>query len=196
MIYTINRNVFTLIPGQQVYTLGTAGDFNMARPNKIERWSVIDLTNPGQPLEIPMGQMLTEEMWQAIPVKNITNIWPYSCYDDGNFPLRNLSFFPVPTMPNQVVISSWSPLATYSDMQLAATYPAGYAKAIRYNLAVELAAAYKDSDMSPRVPVIAIEAKARVKLMNCDPITLKCDEALRPVPLGGGTDPYAIIRGF
>jgi len=195
MIYTVNRNVFTLTPSQQVYTLGPNGNFNITRPAKIERWSVIDLTNPGQPLEIPMGDMLTEEQWQAIPVKNITNIWPYSCYDDGNFPLRNLSFFPIPTQANQVVISTWSPLTTYSDLNLVITYPPGYFKALRYNLAVELGAAYK-SDMSPAIMAIAVSSKARVKLMNCDPITLKCDEALRPTPLGGGTDPYAIIRGF
>ena len=42
MVYTVNRQVFNLVAGQQVYTLGTGGDFNVPRPVRIQMASVPD----------------------------------------------------------------------------------------------------------------------------------------------------------
>src|SRR6266699_7095490 len=66
MIFTLLISEFPLVAGQQVYTLGAGGNFNIPRPSRIERMSIVNLANPAQPLELPM-EMLSDEDWQTVP---------------------------------------------------------------------------------------------------------------------------------
>src|SRR5947208_3192286 len=75
MIFTLGISEFPLIPGQQTYTLGVGGNFNLARPARIERMGIVSLNNPSQPLELPL-EMLDDEQWAAIPVKLIQSSLP------------------------------------------------------------------------------------------------------------------------
>jgi len=163
-IFTINIAEFPLVPGQQTYTLGVGGNFNTARPAKIERMSIVSLLNPAQPLELPL-EMLTDAGWQAIPVKLISSTLPTQVYDDGSFPLRNLSFWPLPSIVDNVRIYGWQALNTFPDLTTNVTFPPGYAKAIRYSLAVDLA-----PEFGVEVPaVVAAQAQlsiAKLKSMN------------------------------
>lgn len=175
-IFTIARLVFTIVAGQQVYTVGAGGDFNTPRPAKIESYSWINLQNPVQPMELPL-ESLTEAGWQAIPVKNITSSIALSVWDDGNFPLRNLSYWPVPSIGAQAAIYPWTALTEFTNLTTDLEFPPGYAKAIRFNLALDLAPEYgREVDQS--VALQAIGAKAIVKSMNIPSYTMVCDEAL------------------
>src|SRR5271156_1710820 len=86
-IFNIARQLFTLTPNIQTYTMG-AGQipgpsvFNVPRPPKITAAGIISLNNPAQPLELPMD-MLTTDRWAQIPVKNITSTLPLELYDDN-----------------------------------------------------------------------------------------------------------------
>src|SRR6516162_7951784 len=163
-IYSILRSVFTLTVGQQVYTLGTGGNFNLARPARVERISVIILNNPSQPLELPLD-MLNYQDWQEIPVKNILSAIPTRCYDDGQFPSRNLNYWPIPAVPNQTGIYSWQPLNTFPDLTTDVVFPPGYLKGIRYNLAVDLAPEF-GRPVPPEVATQAVMAKAVFQVLN------------------------------
>ena len=174
-IYTININEFPLVPGTQTYTLGTGGTLNMARPAKIERMSVVWLANPAQPLELPLD-MVTDGGWQAVPIKLISSTLPTIVYDDGAFPFRNLSFWPIPTIVDNVRIYSWSPLTTF-DLVTDITFPPGYLKAIRYALAVDLAPEF-GSAVPQEVAAQAILEKAKLKSMNAPLIESFCDPAI------------------
>src|SRR5271154_804888 len=67
---------FPLVPGQQTYTCGTGGNFNILRPARIERYSIVNLNNPAQPLELPL-QVLDFQEWQSlVPVKAISSTLP------------------------------------------------------------------------------------------------------------------------
>src|SRR5262245_39397408 len=97
MVFTLSRQVFTLQAGKQTYTMGPGGDFNAPRPARIQYWSIISNQSPAQPLELAANsEFLTDPEWQAVRVKNITSPLPRKLYDDGGFPLRSLSFWPVP----------------------------------------------------------------------------------------------------
>lgn len=174
-IFTLNINEFPMVPGQQVYTLGTGGNFNMTRPASIERMSVVWLANPAQPLELPL-EMVTDGGWQAIPIKLISSTLPIKCYDDGAFPLRNLNFWPIPTIVDNVRIYSWAPLTTF-DLTTDITFPPGYLKAIRYALAVDLAPEF-GRPVPPEVAAQALLSIAKLKTMNAPLIEAFCDEAL------------------
>lgn len=163
-IFTINIQDFPLVAGQQTYTLGVGGNFNTTRPTEIESMSVIWLANPAQPLELPL-EMLTDKQWQYVPVKAVPSTLPVYVYDDGSYPLRNLNFWPIPTVVDNVRIYAWQTLTTFSDLTTDVVFPPGYLKAIRYNLAVDLAPEFGRS-APPEVGAQAILSKAKIKLVN------------------------------
>ena len=180
MVFTITIDEFPLVPSQQVYTYGIGGNFNAQRPARIDRMSIVSLTNPSQPLELPIDY-LTDLDWQQYPVKNIQTTLPQAVYDDQAFPLRNLSFWPIPTVVVNTRIYHWTQLTQYTSLVTDNNYPPGYSEALRYNLAVRLMAEMPggfDPVMSAVTQPLAMESLARVKSMNLPLIEAFCDAAL------------------
>jgi hypothetical protein len=179
-IFTITIATFPLVSFQQVYTLGAGGNFNIERPARIDGASIVSLTNPGQPLELPIA-MYSDTDWQAIPVKNITSTLPQGIYDDGGYPFRNLSFCPIPTAAVNVIIYMWGPLASFPDLVTNINFPPGYAEALRYNLAMRLIAEMPGNYNPLMVQVtgeLAVSSLARIRSMNMPVVESFVDDAL------------------
>lgn len=176
MVFTITRSVVVSPALKQAYTLGIGGDFNLVRPARVSYVSVISLSNAAQPLELPL-EMVDDAGWRNIPVKNISSSLPQKCYDDGGFPFRILSFWPIPSQQVNFVLYSWTPLAQFPDLATKLTFPPGYFEAIRYNGAVRLAPEFNKS-VSSDVAALAIESKARIKSVNYQPMIMSVDSAL------------------
>jgi hypothetical protein len=176
-IFTTQISTFPLILGQQVYTLGPGGNFNMLRPASIHRMGVQILSNPTQPSEVPIT-LLDDDGWANVRVKNIGGSYPLFCYDDGAFPLRNLNFWVIPGLACNVVIYSWQPLGTWPDLAVTdVTFPPAYAQALRYNLAMMIAAEFK-APQDPAVMLIATNSLAALKDLNLPSPALRCDPGL------------------
>lgn len=184
-VFAIRIDQFSLVPNQQVYTYGTGGDFDSPRPAKLYRASIVSLTNPSQPLELPIP-IYTDKDWQEqIPVKNIDTSLPQGVYDDGGYPLRSLSYWPIPTVVVNTRLYGWLPLTKFDDLTTDYTYPPGYAEALRYNLAVRLIAEMPGNFNQIMVPTtleLANQSLARIKSMNLPSIQSNMD----PVLLGAG----------
>lgn len=181
-IFTTGSRDFPFVLGQQSYTLGPGGDFDMQRPASIDSMSSILLTDPNNPVEVPIDMYTVDEWQNQVPVKKVDSSFPQICYDDGGFPLRVLNFWPIPTsQPNAVRIYSWEAIGAASSLNATLSYPAGYAEALRYNLAVRLSAEFGAS-VTPVVQAIAIESLARIKAMNAPLLDLRSD--LVPDPAG------------
>ena len=181
MAFSIVIEEFPLISNQGTYTMGPGGNFNTLRPVRIDRVSIVWLSNPLQPLELPIPY-LTDWDWQNVPVKNIQTSLPTGVYDDGNFPLRNLTFWGLPTTQVNTRIYSWQQLRQFPDLTTDITFPPGYSEALRYNLAVRLIAEMPGEYSQVTVTVTqqqATESLARVKSINIPIIQLFCDPALQ-----------------
>lgn len=180
MIYNIQRLLFSLTPLQQNYTCGPGGDFDIPRPSQIDSFGIISLNNPAQPLELPMEMMNLQE-FQLLPVKNIQSTLPLYVYDDQAFPLRNLFFWVIPTQAVQVAIYPWASLSAPADLTTVMAFPPGYAKAFRYNLAVDLAAEFPvvPANVLTIVSAIAAQSKGIIKSANIPKLYLYCDPAIR-----------------
>jgi hypothetical protein len=180
-IFTTGSNDFPFVLGTQAYTLGTGGDFNIPRPARIDSMSAILLTDPANPIEVPMA-MYSVEDWQNVPVKVVDGSFPLGCYDDGGFPLRTLNFWPIPIdQPNSVRIYSWQALTQPPLLTSVVAFPPGYAEAFRYNLAVRIGAEF-DAPASSTVVMLAVSSLATVKTMNAPDLSLRSD--LVPNPAG------------
>lgn len=182
-IYTTRQDDFPYVLNQQAYTLGAGGDFNMARPAQIDAMSTILVTDPTNPIEIPLAMYSVEEWQVEVPVKVVPGSIPLVVYDDGGFPLRTLNFWPIPIQPlAKVRIYSWQPLGAPAALSTVITFPPGYAEAFRYNLAVRLGAEFGVPTIPPVVISTAIESLARVKTINAPDLLIKSD--LLPDPSG------------
>jgi hypothetical protein len=180
-IYTTRTDDFPFVLGQQEYTLGAGGDFDIARPARIDAMSVILLTNPAVPVELPINMYSVEEWQTQVPVKNVPGSIPQICYDDGGFPLRTLSFWPIPAEQlNSCRIYSWQALPAQA-LAAQVAFPPGYRQAFRYNLAVLLAAEYA-TPVPAVVAQVAVDSLAKVKTMNAPDLMLQSD--LLPAPAG------------
>jgi hypothetical protein len=182
IIFSVGSADFPLTLGQQSFTMGPGGNFNVTRPSKIVGMSTILLLNPTNPVEIPISMYTWDEWQNSVPVKNVQGSFPQVCYDDGGMPLRTLNFWPIPTLQqNNVRIYSWQPLIWPATLQTLLNFPPGYARAFRYNLAVELAGEF-GAQIPPQVAQIATNTLAQIKTMNAPDLRLVSD--LMPTPGG------------
>lgn len=181
-IYTTRSEDFPFVNGQQSYTLGPTGDFNTARPARIDAMSSILLYNPTNPVEVPITMYSVSDWQTQVPVKKVSGSFPLICYDDGGFPLRTLNFWPyqITGTINNVRIYSWQALPAQT-LTSQVTFPPGYAEAIRYNLAVRLGPEFA-APASSTVITLAIDSLAKIKTMNAPDLTLQSD--LLPSPAG------------
>lgn len=90
---------------------------------------------------------------------------PRAIFDDGDFPDRRLYLYPVPDKQQAVELWLWQPLFTYETIDDEIDLPPGYEKALRFNLAVELAAEY-GKELPQSVAAQAVSSHAAIKRMN------------------------------
>lgn len=181
-IYTTRSEDFPFVLNKQSYTMGPGGDFNTARPARIDGMSSILMYNPDNPVEVPISMFSVEEWQNQVPVKKVSGSFPLICYDTGDNPLRTLNFWPIPTQQpgNLARIYSWQALAAQT-LTAKIAFPPGYGEALRYNLAVRLGPEF-DQDVSPSIAALAVQSLSTIKTMNAPDLDLRSD--LVPDPSG------------
>jgi len=176
MVYTVNRDLYSLTAGKQVYTLGTGGDFNVARPVKIQAVSVI-LNTGAYPVEIPVD-VLNDEEWQNTSVKTTPSNFPTKVWITGNMPLNSLYFWPVPQDSTvQVALYTWGRTSAFADVNQSIVFPDGYEEAIVTNLGMALSGSYSIQP-SATLQMRAAAARAAIQSMNISPVWLTSDDGL------------------
>jgi len=119
-------------------------DWIVTRPQRIEKAYVIwnQSTYP-QEVDIPVT-IVTMEQYAAISVKNTPSTFAFCLYDDNNYPVRDITVFPIPNQSGQVRLWLREPLvdASIEALDVPINYPPGYERLFRYALAIELAPEY------------------------------------------------------
>lgn len=177
MVYNESHSVFSLISNQQRYTIGGGGTFNVERPVWIESGRIIFNYGTGSQYELPLN-MVTDQKWSEISLKQITSTFPTACWFNQSYPLAELYFWPIPTDPT-IRVDFLLPQSISSPVTLATTLalPPGYSKALRYWLAVDLASEYGRA-INPMILKIARETKAAIMDQNGSPLVMSCDPAI------------------
>lgn len=163
------REVFSLVAGTQSYTIGTLGTFNTTRPIKILSASII---NAGQTFETSID-VLNQQEYAEISTKSLSGS-PTAIYAQGTYPLDTINVYPVPQASDQLVLYSMKPLTSFASLNDEITLPVGYDRALKYNLAVELAAEY-GKQLAQEVVVIASESKSEIEALNSESVYLTSD---------------------
>jgi hypothetical protein len=172
LIFSRHVEEFALTGGQQVYTIGSGGDFDTARPVRIIQVGAKE--SAGQ-TEIPISQYNVQE-WSNIGLKSTQSTLPQGIYYNPSFPLGEISVWPVPSSAARLVLYTAKPLAQIATADDVLSLPPGYLRALRYNLAVELADEYGKM-VTQRIELIAAESKAVLMRMNTDSVLMTSDAA-------------------
>lgn len=182
-IYALIGTFIVMTPGKTPYTLGPTGDFDGVRPIWIDHVTV--QVGAATPPTETLLERLTGDQWAALPQKSLTGI-PSRYYYDPAYPLGFLYPWPVPDGGHSLTLSIYMPwplpiplaLTTLIDL------PPGYYRAIRDNLALELAPDV-GRQIDPMLLQIATEAKTAIKRVNTVHHVLRVDPALLVDERGG-----------
>lgn len=175
LVYNLDRQVFPLTPGVQMYTIGVGGVWNVPRPVRIDHAFFQDISSEPR-LELPI-YIMTDDEYQSLRVKTVSSTWPQALYYNPQYPIGQVIVYPVPTLPNNVVLYLWSVLGQIASVSTVVDFPPGYRRAVQYCLARELAAEYGKT-LSPDVVALALESKGRVKDLNADTPVQVMDSAM------------------
>jgi len=115
-------------------------------------------------LVLPLN-IVSDEVYSSITLRGMGNQWPTTMYDSGSYPLRELSFWPVPQAANAVELWLWEPLFTYETLDDELNLPPGYERYLRFKLAAEVAAEF-GKEVPQAVAAGLMEAEANVKRLN------------------------------
>lgn len=163
-----SREIFTLIPSQSRYTVGPLADFDTTRPVK-----VIGLNSLDSDVETPI-EILNIQQYAELQSKTSTNNLVSKAYIEGDAPLEAINFYPVPSDAKDVVMYSQKLITEIDDVTDELGLPPGYERALKYNLAVDLAPEF-GRPINQTVFNIAEKSLANIKRRNTKPLYLKSD---------------------
>ncbi|MDE2105120.1 MAG: hypothetical protein KGL39_48275 [Patescibacteria group bacterium] len=113
-------------------------------------------------------RIIPRDKYTALGLKGIAGPWPTDLYYDRTYPLGNIYFYPNPSMAGELHYWTDTILSDLEDINAPIDLPQGYARAIKTNLAIELAAEYGKA-IPPSLAMRAKEAKALIKSLNAIP---------------------------
>lgn len=190
MVYGVVRSVFNLTSAKQTYTIGTGGDFNVARPLWIQDAGIISTSyNPN--FELPIA-ILSDDDWSEVTLKSTQAALSWYLYYDYAYPLGNINFWPVPNVTTlQVALYLPTAITEFAALSTVVALPPGYAEAIRYNLAVRLCPEF-GRPLDPVVAQMAAQTKHNIELANIRLEALGVDPTLTG---GGGRTAWNWVLG-
>lgn len=188
MIFT--QHTLELIVGssQQVYTIGPDGDLDTpVRPSKLD-FASFKITSSSPNVEVPMW-ILSGDEWAAIQLKNIDSQVPMWCYLEPTFPLARLHLWPKPNTNGVVVLTMWQYLNSTLTLNTQVAFPPGYARLMRYNVAITIAPEY-GIEVSDTIKSAYNNLKLEVQANNTRSNRLVLDIDLTPGVYNVMTDGY------
>lgn len=181
VLFATLRSTYTLTPSLAPHTIGVGGTFNTTRPVRIDRASITPAGASGT--EYPL-RLLSDAEWQATQGKTNTGM-PLALWVETSHPLMKLNLWPIPSAADTLVLYTWLQLGRFAATSTTVDLPPGYARAIRYNLAKELAPEFGVA-LSAEALSIADESKSTLKRMNHQSSYLQSD--IGAAGSGGGSD--------
>ena len=156
------RDVVPLVIGQQVYTVGPGADVDVPTPMAIDAVAYALAGTPETEVFLALG---TDQAAIALPQKTLTGSPAQHVNYTRTHAGGELWVWPVPTSAQDLVIYWREHLTQFPDLTTPVELAAGYAKALRTNLAIELAPEY-GRVIDPTVERLARESLADIKRAN------------------------------
>lgn len=161
-VFSTQDQIFNWTPGLKTQTLGPSGDFVGNRPILVD-----DSTYFRDPASgISFGiKLINQQQYDGIAVKTVTSTYPQVMWINMEYPNITMTLYPVPTKVLEWHIVSVEELTKPASLSTELTFPPGYLRAFKYNLAMEIAAEF-GIQPNPQVARIAMTSKRNLKRIN------------------------------
>jgi len=161
-VFSTQDQVFTWTPNQISRTLGPTGNFVGNRPILIDDSTYFkDPTNG-----ISFGiKLINQQQYNGIAVKTVTSTYPQVMWVNMNYPNIDMYVYPVPTKALEWHFISVTELTQPATLATSLTFPPGYLRCFKYNLACEIATEFGVEPPS-NVARIAMTSKRNLKRIN------------------------------
>lgn len=182
-LYKTVRTTKTLAAGTASYTIGSGGSINVVKPTWIDRARLVIDTSASTPTEVRIG-ILEPDEYAAWPQKTQQASRPIAIfYDHGHDSSGFGQIYPLPipdvATTQLVLYTPGGEVSTFADLVTDYALPRGFKRALRKNLALEIAPMF-DAEPSALLVKQARESKAAIKLANVHPVVFE------PEPAFGG----------
>jgi hypothetical protein len=167
MVPVLLRTVTPLATSKPSYTIGTGGEINIARPETIEWARLVQDRNLLPVTEVPL-QILKDQEWMDVRQKGLVSSYPQGIYFDHDWQagLGLIYLIPIPsTGTSDLVLYSPVAFPEFSALHTTYTFPPGWNRALRLQLARELAPEY-GRPWPPDLELAAVNSLADVKRVN------------------------------
>ena len=161
-VFSTQDQVFSWLPGFISRTLGPTGNFVGNRPILLD-----DSTYFKDPASgISYGiKIINQQQYDGIAVKTVTSTYPQVIWLNMSYPDIEMYIYPVPTKVLEWHFISVEELTQPALLSAALSFPPGYLRAFRYNLACEFAPEF-GIEPPPTVSRIAMASKRNLKRIN------------------------------
>ena len=161
-VFSTQDQTFLWTPGLRSQTLGPTGDFVGNRPVLLD-----DATYFRDPqTNVSYGiKFINQQQYDGIAVKTVTSTYPQVIFTNMTFPDIEMYIYPVPLRLLEWHFISVEELTQPANLTTSLTFPPGYLRAFRYNLACEIAPEF-GVEPSPQVQRIAMYSKRNLKRIN------------------------------
>jgi len=161
-VFSTQDQVFTWPASIKSRTLGPSGDFVGNRPVLIDDATYFRdaATNVSYGIKI-----INQQQYDGIAVKTVTSTYPQVLWINMSYPDIEMYVYPVPLRPLEWHFISVEELHQPATLATTLSFPPGYLRAFRFNLACEIAAEF-GVEPSPQVQRIAMTSKRNLKRIN------------------------------
>ena len=161
-VFSTQDQVFTWPAGLINRTLGPSGDFVGNRPILLDDATYFKDPSTGISYGI---KMINQQQYDGIAVKTVSSTFPQVLFVNMTYPDIDMFIYPRPTRALEWHFISVEELTQPATLDTDLTFPPGYLRAFRYNLACELAPEF-GVEPSPQVQRIAMTSKRNLKRIN------------------------------
>lgn len=160
-VYSTQKQSFSWTSGASSKTIGPTGNFVGNRPV-----TVFDRTYFRDSAGIDYGvEIINGEQYDSIPLKTTTGSYPQYLWVNMTNPNATLTVYPVPNQTLTLYLASVVELSQPASLSTDLSFPPGYKRSFRYNLACELAPEF-GVEPSQTVQRIAMTSKRNLKRIN------------------------------
>ena len=157
-VYAKQTDTHTLVQGTASYTIGSGGDINTERPERIE----FAYTREGN-IDYPIA-LINFESYDAITQKDLESIQE-ELYYNMSYPLGTIYLYPTPDKASTLYLTVWKALQSFANAATSVSLPSGYEDAIAYNLAMRLSLEY-GIPVRQELKMLADQTLGHVKRQN------------------------------
>jgi len=188
-VFSTQDQVFNWPPGVRSLDIGPDGDVYINGALLTTQNNSHILTQSSQHIEVPVLvtrpilvddatyfrdpqtnvsygiKLINQQQYDGIAVKTVTSTYPQVMWVNMGYPSISLTVYPVPLRLLEFHLISVTPLDKPAYLSTELSFPPGYLRAFRYNLACEMAPEF-GIEPSAQVQRIAMYSKRNLKRIN------------------------------